>query len=295
MTLNIQKTVLAALLGLGMSGAQAAFAVADHVTDGSFGFAEWSGPTVAKQFFPVAGQTGGAYLYVDQGRQSSGIPAFAPALSISPSPDTLYLMYDYVNSNAPGLAFNNGNSFFDVFFEVKSDNSDYLVRINPGTNNFAAYERTHGSRPPTDAQGSFIIDASWTALSPADLSKAQFRTAIGESASPDSPTPHLMAEFQLSIDNNGPTGRGGGDGLYDPAPAFWSASVKGVNDPPISSGIFSLSPSGTTSVTPVIGPNGGPVSIPIASVPEPSTLLLLAGGLGVVGWSARRQRAHAGA
>lgn len=46
-----------------------------------------------------------------------------------------------------------------------------------------------------------------------------------------------MAEFQLSA-KNPKTPNGGG--FYDPAPAFWSASVGSTvaADPPISSGIF---------------------------------------------------------
>ena len=78
--------------------------------------------------------------------------------------DTLYLMYDYVNSNALGL--NSSNSFFDVFFQVNGggDPADYLVRIFTGANNFQAFERPNGDRPPIAPDGTFDTGpgSGWT-------------------------------------------------------------------------------------------------------------------------------------
>jgi hypothetical protein len=42
-----------------------------HLTDGEFDPGEWLAPTVNKSFFPLVGNAGGAYLYVDQGFSQS--------------------------------------------------------------------------------------------------------------------------------------------------------------------------------------------------------------------------------
>ena len=290
----------AALAGLTLccGVTQVAASTFGHVTDGVFtggvGGQEWTGPNVSKTFFPVVGQSGGAYLYVEQGShqgspQSVSLGGVSPAV-VSLSPGTLFLMYDWVNSVNFMV---NPSSFLDVFFEVNAPvaPADYLVRMLEGSNNFLAFERPHGSRAPVNPDGSFDVGAGsgWTRVSTADLDLAQFQTAIGSGVSPDDTVPHLMAEFELSIDNNGRLGRQGGHGFYDPAPAFWSASAKVGNDPPISSGIFSLGPTGSTGVTPVLGPNGGPISQPQA-VPEPATWGLVALGLAACLGAARRRK-----
>ncbi len=255
---NLCAAVTASLCIGGAVGANA-----QHITDGMFDTGEWTGPNVNKTFFPQVGQSGGSWLYVEQ------------TLPISPSsgggstPNTLFLMYDYVNS--PSL----GNlNFFDVFFEVNNPNdpADYLVRIfTSGNPAFSAYERAHGSPAPLAPNGSFDVnDPGWSSVSPDDLLRAKFQTAVGIGPSPNSSTSHYQAEFQLSIDRNSNSV----DGLYSPEPAFWSASVKSANDPPISSGIFTLNPNGTTTVVPVFGPAGGPVQRPQDAVPEPGLAAL---------------------
>ncbi len=253
-------TALALMMVLS-SGRLYATAIANpHLTDGTFTTpAEWG--SVTPSFFPVVGNTGGAYLYAAQAEGN------------------LYLMYDYVNSNSLGL--NGSNSFFDVFFQVPGD-ADYLVRITPGTNTPAAYEKAPGTVAPTPGGSFDPTQAPWTPLNAADLTLAQFQSAIGFGPSPNSATPHLMAEFQLTI-NTASTGPP--NGLYSPNPAFWSASAGGqggvgvaLADPPISSGIFMLNPDGSVTIQPVLGPNGGPVLQPQDVVPEPATLTLA--GLG---------------
>jgi hypothetical protein len=107
-----------------------------------------------------------------------------------------------------------------------------------------------------------------------------FGTDPGDSA------PHLLAEFQLSVNTTG--GSSNPNGIYSPDPAFWSASQDDGPvgsllslDPPISSGIFTLNPEGGPfSIVPALGPNGDPVFQPEEVAPEPSALALLAlGGL----------------
>jgi hypothetical protein len=164
----------------------------------------------------------------------------------------------------------------DVFFQVPNDNktggTDYVVSFAGTT--FVAYEKpTAGPASPLNPDGSFNLNSPvWTLLTPDDLARAQFQTAIGFGYDPATPSvpDHLLAEFQLTIQSpNAPLG-----GFYDPAPAFWSASVSGSSvsaaaDPPISSGIFQLNPDGTTVVTPVFAANGGPPCSPRTWSPSP--------------------------
>ena len=292
----------AALAGMALccAATQVAASPFAHVTDGVFTGGnngnEWTGGNVSKTFFPVVGLSGGAYLYVEQGTSGSpNLTGFvSPSSTFFRSPGTLFLMYDWVNSvNFPVDA----NSFLDVFFQVNggTNPADYLVRLFAGLNNFQAYERTAGSPAPVNPDGSFKVGAGsgWKLLDPGDLALANFRTAIGSGASPNDSTTHLMAEFELSIDNSDLSRGAGAPGLYDPAPAFWSASAKIGIDPPLSSGTFSLNPNGSTNVNPVFGPNGGPISQPLATVPEPSTLMLVGLGL-LAGLRANKGRKTSG-
>lgn len=223
----------------------------NHATDGIFGGGEWNCSSVSKQFFAPAAGAGGSFLYVDQGR----------------GPDnTLYLMYDYVLGIGPA-------NFFDVFFEVIPENQAYLVRIHD-IGGFEAFERPIGSIAPLDGNGSFFLGlgSGWDALDAADLLLARFQGAVGFGPSPNNSNPHPMAEFQLSISQPG-----GHSGLYDPAPAFWGASEKSAVDPPISSGIFTLNPDGSTTIVPVLGPNGAPLQQGSVT-PEPGAWLLFVSG-----------------
>jgi hypothetical protein len=232
-----------------------------HNTDGLFNGSaasssdatEWDCSTVSKTFFPQVGDAGGAYLYVDQGGSN------------------LYLMYDYV-AGASAV------SFFDVFFEVVPDGHAYLVRL-PAGGGFQAFERPIGSIAPLDASGAFDLGAGsgWTLLTPEDLALAQFQGAVGFGSSQNNALEHPMAEFQLTINQSGDHP----NGIYDSSPAFWSASVgPGIlPDPPISSGIFTLNPDGSTTVAPVLSPSGAPVAQGSAVVPEPASLALFATGL----------------
>jgi hypothetical protein len=92
-----------------------------HVTDGQFTNAnEWTGPLVSKTFFPQVGASGGAVLYVEQARLNGAqIGNF----------DTLYLMYDYVNS-PPGVGL---QGFFDVFSRSESTTTSRACRAVAAT------------------------------------------------------------------------------------------------------------------------------------------------------------------
>ncbi len=268
--------IVLALLAPG--GAAGVFSPPVHTTDGMFTNAsEWDATraTVTEVHFPVVGNTGGANLFVEQ---SSGV---------------LYLMYDYTNSNALGLS--PGNAAFNVFFQVPNDNTqggeDYVVHFTGST--FQAFEKlTSGPASPLNPDGSFDLNSPvWTPLSTDDLARAGFQTAIGFGHDPATPAvpDHLLAEFQLNLQS----ASNPGGGFYDPAPAFWSASVSGTGgpaaDPPISSGIFELNPDGTTIVIPVFGANGGPALQPQdVTVPEPASVTLT--GLGVALLVAGRRR-----
>ena len=252
-------------------GAAGVVTTPPHVTDGMFTSpAEWdtSRSTVTEVHFPVVGNAGGATRFV------------------APTTGVLSLLYDYTTSNALGMT--PGNSSFDVFFQVPNDNKtggeDYVVHF-AGTS-FQAFEKpTSGPASPLNPDGSFDLNSPiWSPLSTDDLARAQFKTAIGFGPDPANPTgpDHLLAEFQLTIQPPGdPAG-----GFYDPAPAFWSASVSGGSnptDPPISSGIFQLNPDGTTIITPVLGADGAPVLQPQdVSVPEPASLALTGLGLALL-------------
>ncbi len=236
--------------------------VCTHVTDGTFEPGEWTCPTVSVSFFPQVASGGGAYLYADQGQNGN---------------NNLYLMYDYVGGSVAA-------SFFDVFFEVVPDANAYLVRIPSGGGALQTFERPIGSVAPLLPNGSFDVSGSsgWTPLTPADLALAQFQGAVGFGPSPNNATPHPMAEFQLTVSQPaGPSGASGANGIYSPAPAFWGASEKssGGVDPPISSGIFMLNPDGTTTIVPVLGPNGGPLQQGSVLMPEPGTIFILGSGL----------------
>lgn len=267
---------MALVLTAGSSEAAGVFCApsAIHCTDGHFNLHsngdpttdanEWGGrATVSKTEFTRVGDTGGAWLYAEQG---------------APGDNTLYLMYDYYD---PFLA---NPGFFDVFFQVGDD--DYLVRIRDTGIEFI--REKPADRPSNIlGDGSFDTGTPWVPISDEDLIGGRFLGALGIGTSPNNPHPHPVAEFQVSVNTNG---GGTSNGLYDPAPAFWSASAGGtggsggmtsvVADPPISSGIFTLYPDGTTTVVPALGPDGAPLQQG-NFIPEPGSVWLI--GLGLLG------------
>jgi hypothetical protein len=261
-----------------------------HITDGIFTPGEWPTATSSQLLFPFDPTTGagGAWLYADQGTAAGGPPGGALGT-------TLFLLYDYTS----GTTVPTPNTFFDVFFAVPSQQVDYLVRIM-GNNTFTAFEKPISTLAPTPG-GGFVPQAPpWTPLSQSDLTLANFHGAIGFGPSPNLSVNHQIAEFQLTINTTGSNSNP--NGIYNPSPAFWSASTGGVApgvalaDPPISSAIFTLNPDGTISLAPVFGPNGDPILQPQTVIPEPSGFALAcAGALCVLGYrlaASRRRRSN---
>jgi hypothetical protein len=254
-----------------------------HITDGIITPGEWPTATSSQFTFPFDPSTGagGSVLYVDQGTAAGGPPGGMLGT-------TLYLAYDYFNATTPPTP----STFFDVFFAVPPDQTDYLVRIM-GTS-VTAFEKPEGVLAPTPG-GNFNPTASpWTPVGSSDLALANFQGAIGFGTSPNSNVNHQIAEFQLTINTSAALITGGANGIYDPTPAFWSASTGGggTTDPPIASAIFTLNPDGTTTLNPIFAANGDPI-LQLQNIPEPASLVLacislvsLVGG----GWALARLR-----
>lgn len=282
-----RAAILLALAGFGGSGA--ASAQPFHLSDGLFGAEEWTvspsngapaRPSVNGASFNV-GAPNGSRFYVEQ--SSNGAPGGTLG-------HTLNLMYD-LGGFTPGGA---GGLFTDVFFQ--NGRTDYVVHISDS--GIQAFEKRHDVFSPIDAAGGFDLSSPvWSALDAGDLALAQFHAASSVGGSPNYADPHMIVEFDLSVDTSGtssPLAALAADGLYDPAPAFWSGSVGGQGRPTIVVGaaFFALNGNGTTSVTPVLGANGLPA---LQVIPEPGTLLLLgAGAAGLLG-GGRRRRAQVAA
>ncbi len=283
-----RKVSLAAITALIGCGASSAWAVTPannvHITDGIFEPNEWTvNPTTDSQTFGLSPTTnrGGAVLYVEQSTGGvGGVQKFGT---------TLDLMYDYIASpTVLGAGSNATNSSIDVSFQVPGD-GDYAIHINGA--GFSAFEKQPGTVSQENPDGTLKFeDAGGNAIAPwvafnsldPDFATADLHAALGFGPSPNSATSHLIAEFDLSINSQGSGGAAGGGnpGLYDPAPAFWSASGKsGTIDPPISSEIFLLNPDGTTFAAPLLNGNGDPVSQP-SDLPEPASAMLLTVGIG---------------
>jgi hypothetical protein len=169
-----------------------------HVTDGQFdvinGHQEWS--DVTPSFFAASG----SYLYADQANLNH-----APG---SP-PDTFMLMYDETR-----LTTQLGpNQFFTVgFTTVENENglhhlNQYSVHIfTDGTITFL-----ENGEVQSDANGNTRVTEI-----------GGQRGQVGFGTSPNSGTPHVIAEFQITLSANQTVLNGG----YSPDPQFWTS------DPP---------------------------------------------------------------
>jgi hypothetical protein len=272
----------AGAVALALSGS--ALAVPQHVVDGLFGPSEWTvsasdatpvRPTVTVSTFTVGGVANGAELFAEQ--SNNGFPTGG---SLG---NKLELLYDCLICGAPLPA----NAALDIFFQ--SGGNDYVVHVfsSQGAPAFTAFEKPTGSFSPLNPDGSLDLSAPvWTALDAGDLLLAQFVVGVGFGPTPNSAADHYFGEFELSV-NTAPVGVPP-NGLYSPDPAFWSASTSGDGFPtgPISSGIFTLNSDGSTTVAPVVGPDGDPV----LQVPEPVSPALLLAALGAWHFTRRHRK-----
>lgn len=255
-----------------------------HIVDGAFGQLEWTAsstdgsaapPNVSRSSFTVGGVPNAAYLYAAQ-YDGNGVPV-SGSLGAK-----LGLMYDCTICQAPLPA----NAALDIFFN--SGLEDYVVHVfsASGLPTFQAFEKSVGTTSTLNQDGSLnLADPIWTALTTGDLVLAQFAIGVGFGLSPNSNRDHYFVEFEMSI--NSAAAGALPNGLYSPAPAFWSASTSGTGFPtgPISSANFTLKPDGTITVVPILGPNGGPITQP---VPEPGILALVFAGVGALSLTTRR-------
>ena len=171
-----------------------------------------------------------------------------------------------------------------MFFQVGG--TDYDAHIG-GLGGLQLFEKPGGTLSGLNPDGSLNLGSPWVPASSQDLLLARLHSAVGFEPSGDNASPHVIVEFDLSINTGGP---GPPNGIYDPAPAFWSTSGKNGTDPPFTSGIFTLT-GPMTFVQPVFGAGGGPALQPQNVVPEPSSLLLLGSGLvGLVTVARKRAR-----
>jgi hypothetical protein len=189
---------------------------ASHMVDGVFGASEWTASaangsparaTVTENSFNADGPNA-AFLYVEQ--SNNGTPVSGGGVG-----NRLDLMYDFVGGSAAAP--------FDVLFQVPSTQTDYAVEITP-SGSLTAFEKPTGATSGLNPDGSLNLNsAPWSPLDADDLALANFLGAVGFGPSPNSSTPHPIAEFELSVDTS--NGQGAPNGLYGSGSAFWSASA----------------------------------------------------------------------
>jgi hypothetical protein len=199
-----QRTVLSGPSALG------------HITDGQFdminGHQEWS--DVQPSVFPGSG----SYLYADQANLNH--PAGSP-------PDTFMLMYDETHLTTP------------------LGHDDYF------TVNFSTVENENGEDHLNEYTDHIYTDGTITFLENGVLQKdasgnARVQTIggqqgqVGFGTSPNSNTPHVIAEFQIALSANQQVVNGG----YSPDPLFWSSDPPPPPPPPC--------PPNTTTTIPVL-------------------------------------------
>jgi hypothetical protein len=187
-----------------------------HVTDGTFttcpgGATEWS--DVPQKFFPETN----SYLYADQ-------TDLDPTLNTPNSTvDTLVLMYDEVNRTTPL----GPDEYFLINFKT--------VEIEDGKEKLENYV-IH-----VFTDGTIIFFENGVVQPPgrAPLVEGQ-RGRAGFGPSPNSATPHLIAEFEIKLSAANVIL----DGAYSPDPIFWGSAPPPTPTPP-------PCPAGDSTVIPI--------------------------------------------
>jgi len=188
--------------------------------------------------------------------------ALAPGLNTVGSSE-LYIMYDYAGRTNSTYA--SGDVVASIAFTLKDSSNnpehihvEFIANGAPGPN-FYNVSVNLDSTPGDDMldPNLFNLDA-----------------AASFGSSPNFAATHLMIELEADLKipaNFGPAfptaGLDPANGVgYSPDPSFWRADALDNNgDPPISSAIFQLTPTGQTIITPlhIIGP--------VAALPIPSS------------------------
>lgn len=213
------------------------------------------------QFSPPAGEWWDVTPSVSMGGQARVYS------TIDPTNSAIFLMYDFAWSTTPlnigeeggHVAFQvGGNSFFDVFF------------IQGGPNTNLAFN------PPTSDGGAGDVVRVLLNGRPFDNSAGCIRGAVDFNATSLGFVGLQHNLFELEVRLTGSPG-----GCYSPEPAFWSATLPGVQpffplsraagdagEINVSESMVNISPGGTTTIVPVAqGPSstrmiggGGPTS-----------------------------------
>jgi hypothetical protein len=216
---------------------------------------EWTGAGVSSSNFALTAHAGGATLY----SQVIG--------------NTIYFMFDYY-THPPVDGF---SSRFDVFFTSPNGLKDYLVQIYQGSNiggaNIQTYEKDADAA--VEDNPFVVTDGVWQPMDSSVKTAGDFVGKINIGASPDNPTTHVMAEFEMSVDSSGNP-----SGVFGQSGTFLSVSELDytpfvVYDPPIISGVIDIN-GGLPSLAPVLDANGDPVPQPQegAVAPEAASWLI---------------------
>jgi hypothetical protein len=185
-----------------------------HITDGQFdvinGHQEWS--DITPTFFPSTH----SYLYADQANLNH--PPGSP-------PDTFMLMYDDVGLTTPL----GPNQFIPIRFNTVENEGGhdhlnfYEVHIfTDGTITFL-----ENGVVQRDDNGNIRVS---------EIGGQQGKAGFG--TSPNSSTPHVMAEFQITLSANQTVLNGG----YSPDPLFWSSDPPPPPPPPCPPNQFTTIP-----------------------------------------------------
>ena len=175
-----------------------------HITDGQFdiinGHQEWS------DIQPAVFNSSQSYLYADQANLNH--PAGSP-------PDTFMLMYDETGETTPI----GPNQYFTVGFTTV-ENEDGHNRLNQYSDHIftdGTITFLENGVVQSDAQGNTRVQSIG-----GQEGKAGFGT------SPNSSTPHVIVEFQITLSANQSVLNGG----YSPDPQFWTSDPPQPPDQP---------------------------------------------------------------
>jgi len=181
--------------------------------------------------------------------------------------DELYLMYDYLARTSS--VFAPGEFVGDIHFPITINGVSTPVTVQVRANGFGATVVGPGF--------TFVVkrDSDGTVIQNTGI-----QGMVGFGGSPETAMSHLLIELEIPLLIQPCAGCKipPSNGVYSPAPAFWSSNLaNNAIDPPASSAIFTIDPfAGTLTAN--------------SSVPEPVTFALTGLGLLAIGLIARRKR-----